>query len=534
MDPHHSFLPQTIPSAAKKIKVEIIIFLCYNAPAMEEEQQQETGQINLLEPRTPSQSQTTRTQTNKKVIFLIITVVVLALATIFVIRAANSSKWPANAAAYDPISLQPKKTGFFQTIKNFIFHSDNIITGQQEDRINILILGIGGPGHDGPYLSDTNIVISLKPSTKEAALISIPRDLAVKIDGHGLRKINNADAFGEAEKANNGGEYARQIFAETFNLDIPYYIRLDFTAFTDIINAVGGIDINVPRSFTDYQYPGAHYSFVTTSFKAGPEHMDGARALVFARSRHGNNGEGSDFARAKRQQLVLSALKAKILSANTLLNPVTIQKIWDSLSQHVVTNLDFAQMMYIANLGKDVDGNIRHLVIDDSVSGYLKPVMSSDGAYLLVPKTGDFTDINNAVQNVFESTSTNITEEIVSPQTNSATSSVKVEIQNGTWRAGLAAKIKSRLEENGFAIPYVSNSIKRPIAVTTLYIVNKNSPSEVVKSLTATLRAQASNTLPDWLQENYDDPGTAASEAGLKYKPDADILVILGDDASKL
>ena len=204
-------------SERKPLTKTYLLFLIL--PAMEEEQHQETGQINLLEPRNPSQINNTQKPTNNKVIFLIIAVIILALATIFVIRAANSSKWPENAATYDPVSLTPKKIGFFQTIKNFIFHSDNIVTGQQDDRINILLLGIGGPGHDGPYLSDTNIIISLKPSTKEAALISIPRDLAVKIDGHGLRKINNADAFGEAEKANNGGEYARRIFAETFNLD---------------------------------------------------------------------------------------------------------------------------------------------------------------------------------------------------------------------------------------------------------------------------------------------------------------------------
>ena len=114
--------------------------------------------------------------------------------------------------------LRPKKIGLFQTVKNFLFAQDTPVIGEENDRINILLLGIGGPGHDGPYLSDTNIIVSVRPSTKEVAMISIPRDLGVKMENYGTYRINYADSLGESKTAGQGGEYARKIFSDTFHI----------------------------------------------------------------------------------------------------------------------------------------------------------------------------------------------------------------------------------------------------------------------------------------------------------------------------
>lgn len=115
-------------------------------------------------------------------------------------------------------------------------------------------------------------------------MISVPRDLGVAIDGRGQRKINNANSFGEANEPGSGGEYARQIFAKTFNLDIPYYIRVDFKAFEEIINTVGGLTIDVKKAFVDNLYPGPNYSYAPISFEAGAQNMNGERALQYVRS----------------------------------------------------------------------------------------------------------------------------------------------------------------------------------------------------------------------------------------------------------
>jgi len=279
---------------------------------------EEQPPINLLQPQnlplTPPPTNKT-----KRAVFLILGVTIILL---LLLRNYNMTRWPTSASDYDPTTLKPKKIGFLQTVRNFIFKSENVMTGQQEDRINILLLGIGGSGHDGPYLSDTNIILSIKPSTNQVAMISVPRDLAAKMGNYGFRKINNANAFGELEQSGNGGEYARKVFEDTFNISLPYYARVDFAAFKELIDAVGGINVDVQRSFVDTAYPGPNDSFQTISFEAGPQHMDGERALIFTRSRHGSNGEGSDFARAKRQQIMLAAFKKKLLSSETFLNPI--------------------------------------------------------------------------------------------------------------------------------------------------------------------------------------------------------------------
>ena len=175
--------------------------------------------LNLLKPQplsAPPAAENQQPKKKSKLYFFIAIVVVVAC--LLGIRHFTLANWPEDPNAYDPLTLRPKKIGILTTVKNFIFQPDTVIEGQQNDRINILLLGMGGPGHDGPYLTDTNIIVSIKPSTKEVAMISIPRDLSVKIPGHGWRRVNIVNHFGEASSPGSGGEYARKIFAETFIL----------------------------------------------------------------------------------------------------------------------------------------------------------------------------------------------------------------------------------------------------------------------------------------------------------------------------
>lgn len=450
----------------------------------------------------------------------------------------------AQTSTNDPnITLRPKSGGIIATVTNFFFDTDTLLEGQPNDRINILLLGIGGAGHDGPYLSDTNIIVSIKPTTNEVAMISIPRDLGVKIADQGVRKINYADAYGELQSPGNGGDFARQVFSETFKQPIPYYIRVDFKAFSEIIDAVGGIDVNVPRTFTDTQFPGPDFSYRTVRFDAGVTHLDGESALTFARSRHGNNGEGSDFARAHRQQLVLESLKQKLLSAGTYANPATITQILSTLKTHITTNLAIGQLLYLGTFAKDITEPIKNLVLDNSPTGYLISATGESGAFLLFPKTGDYTIINTTIDRIFETTSTieavaaatapiTTTPSRSTPLPSLVTTS-KVEIQNGTWRAGLASRLKDRLTEQGLRVIGVGNSLKRPIDKTAIYVLNLSVSATTTKALSAYFKAPVLTVLPDWLQESYDNPYTTEQETGMKYNKDADILIILGTDTQE-
>ncbi len=485
--------------------------------------------INLLQPQElpPLEPKPKK----KKLFWLFLIIVTLFVVGCQVERTLTLSAWPNDAANYDLKTLQPKNVGVLETVKNFILHSDNILDGQHDDRINILLLGIGGPGHDGPYLSDTNIILSIKPSTKEIALISIPRDLGVNLEEHGIRKINAADAFGEAQAPGAGGEYARQIFAKNFGLDIPYYARVDFKAFQEIVDEVGGVTVNVPRTFSDSEFPGENYSYRTISFNAGLQAMDGATALDFARSRHGNNGEGSDFSRSRRQQIILSALKEKLLSFGTYTNPVHVQNILTSLSNHISTNLNFGQLMYLANLAKSADKNLKTLVIDNGTNGFLKSYIAESGAFMLGPTTGNFDQINLAIKNVFEENLAKPTENLTE-QNKTIFPTGKVQVLNGTWRAGLAAKYQHDLENAGLSTLSSGNSPRRPIDITSIYIINSKVSQDVIKAVQTVAPGQLKIGVPQWLlaSSTTNISSSASSTANLNFNPEADILLILGTD----
>lgn len=427
--------------------------------------------------------------------------------------------------------LKPRKVGLFETVKNFFFHSDDILDGQKEDRINILLLGMGGAGHEGAYLTDTNIIVSIKPTTNEVAMISIPRDLGVKIPGYtGLRKINSVHALAESQHPGEGGEITRKFFSETFDIPIPYYFRIDFKGFEEIIDTVGGATVDVPRSFTDYQYPGPNYSYRVVSFEAGKQTFNGEQALIYSRSRHGGNGEGSDFARARRQQQILSALKEKILSAGTYTNPSVIKKISDSLSQHIATNLDLKQIMYLATIAKDIDNTqIKNLVLDTSPNGYLVNYSQAT----LAPRGGNFTTINSAIKNIFEpaGASSSVAAAIsTSPEKQVKPAifpSAKIEVQNGTWQMGLATRVKKQLQDKGLDVYSVGNSVKRPIPTTTIYVLHESPSDQIITTLSKELKAQISTSIPEWLQS---ENTLNTSDSKTNFHPETDILVILGED----
>lgn len=188
-------------------------------------------------------------------------------------------------------------------------------------RTNILLLGMGGGTHAGADLTDTMMIISLDNTQHSMALISIPRDIWSET----LKdKVNSAYHYGEAKKKGGGLILAKVIAEDVVGMPIQYALVIDFSGFQKVIDELGGIDVQVSQAFTDTQYPidsleqatcadgtdTCHYE--TVHFDIGLQHMDGARALIYVRSRHAEGVEGSDFARSRRQQEILVALKNKM------------------------------------------------------------------------------------------------------------------------------------------------------------------------------------------------------------------------------
>ena len=289
---------------------------------------------------------------------------------------------------------------------------------QRLQRINIMVYGYGGGGHDGAFLSDSIMLISINPQANgqpQVAEISIPRDWYVPIQLNQGKttygRINEAYADGmngQGPVASNlpgaGASVANPTMQHLLGLHIDYFVGVDFSAFKSAVDAVGGVDVLVPNTFTDSQYPHGECdkgdcSYMTVHFNAGLQHMNGATALIFARSRHGNGSEGSDFARSRRQQLVVAALKQKVVGIGGIGN---LPDLLNALGDNVLTNLTVSDAESLFGLVKDVNpANIEHISIDNTNFLYDCGYPYRCGAYWLYAHDSSFQSLQHFVQNVF-------------------------------------------------------------------------------------------------------------------------------------
>jgi hypothetical protein len=185
-------------------------------------------------------------------------------------------------------------------------------------------------------------------------------------------------------------------------VEIQYYAMIDYKGFVDLIDAVGGVYVNVENSFTDYMYPRGN-GYQTVSFKAGPQLMDGDTALKYARSRHSlQNGEGSDYARARRQQKVISAFKDALLSSETLLNPTKIMDLLSSVQDNLqISEFDINDIQAgVTLLNNSAEPVVHSFVLDPNIgNGGLVAIADTIG-YGIGPVggLGNYENINEYVQ----------------------------------------------------------------------------------------------------------------------------------------
>jgi polyisoprenyl-teichoic acid--peptidoglycan teichoic acid transferase len=417
--------------------------------------------------------------------------------------------------------------------------SDKKLKGESQDRINILLLGMGGKNHDGGYLTDTIMLVSLKPSTKEVAMMSIPRDMMIMVEGMGWQKVNAVNALAERKKNNSGGEAISQAISDVLDMPIHYYFRIDFSGFINIIDHLGGVDVYVDNTLSDYRYPISgredyedYYArYEHLYIEKGWQKMDGTLALKYARSRHALGAEGSDFARAKRQQKIIQAVKDKLLSADNLLKPAMITSIISELNDNLLFNLKIWEALKLWQMFKDVTSDdISNYVLDDGPSGLLVSGRSEGGAYILTPRGGDYNDIRYLVNSFFPEKTT---------QTSSSKSSAnnmvvlenaqsaKLEIKNGTWINGLANQVAIDLDKNNFEILRISNSSQRDFKESVIYDLTYGGKKDALKYLKDFLQADIQLNLPTWLAEEI------KNEAGSEEREVPDFLIILGENASK-
>ncbi|MEA2165235.1 MAG: polyisoprenyl-teichoic acid--peptidoglycan teichoic acid transferase [Thermoanaerobaculia bacterium] len=268
--------------------------------------------------------------------------------------------------------------------------------GLAHDRVNILLFGVGGPDHPKhDNLADSIMLVSLRPSTKQAAIVSIPRDLWVHINGYGTHRINYAHEAGEQGGYPGAGPgLLCDTVAGAFNQPVHAYVRIDFAAFEKLIDNLGGVDVYCQHGFYDYLFH--------DGFRQGWHHLNGKRALAYARYRYVIGPEGDNYARELRQQQVVNALKEKLQTMGPQQTLSLLQAV-TTFSSMTKTNLTAPQMLSLYRTFHDIKPDeIRHVSLKPLTQPFQVTRLSEPGEAVRT-LNGDFHELQSLEASIFSS-----------------------------------------------------------------------------------------------------------------------------------
>lgn len=315
------------------------------------------------------------------------------------------------------------------------------------DRVTVLVMGIDRRqgDTDTAYRTDTMMLLSVDPVAHTAVMLSIPRDLWVEIPGYDNNTINTANFTGDAFQYPGGGPaLAAKTVEHNLGVTVNYYVRLDFTAFETLVDAIGGIDLYVEQAIDDPWYPDGAYGYEPFYLPAGNQHLNGHDTLRYARTRH----DSSDIERAKRQQQVVKAVRNKILSLNML--PTLIAKapaLYQTLNQSIQTDLALDQIVSLALLSQDIpEDNIQSEVIDYR---YVLDQTTAEGRQVLVPLRDKIRELRDRL---FTASAPVSPVTGVDEKTLIAEEAARVEVLNGAGVEGLAKATSEWLQGQGLNV----------------------------------------------------------------------------------
>ncbi|TYP57584.1 LCP family protein [Thermosediminibacter litoriperuensis] len=321
-----------------------------------------------------------------------------------------------------------------------------------EGRLNILVLGldagtIGADEEHNRHRSDTMMVFSVDPKEKKVNVLSIPRDTRVRIPGVGYQKINAATAYG-------GPELAVKTVKNFLGVPIHHYVTVNYSGFRKIVDAMGGIEINIEKRREYHDNAGGLH----IDLQPGLQVLDGEKAEQFVRFRQYPEG---DLGRVKAQQKFMEAALKTLLKPSTLLRlPQIVQAVQESVS----TDIEPIQMMKLANIARQIQY--------DNVKMYILP---GEGQYIggvsyFIPYKSEMAKV---VKEVFHGENAN----------------VKVAVLNGSGYAGIARKVAQKLEEMGFTVVRVANADSFDYDTTTIiYPREKREDAEKIAKVFANAR----------------------------------------------
>ncbi len=287
---------------------------------------------------------------------------------------------------------------------------------QHKQQINILLLGYSGPGWNGPYLTDSMLVLSINPATDQAVLVSVPRDLYVKIyalanGGYVWEKVNAAYAMGVQggwgqmlapyTGRYGGGNLAMATVSSVTGLKIDYYLAVDWHAFVTVVNDLGGVNICLSTRLDDFQYPlpNGHLVPGGIHFPAGCQHVNGAQALELARSRHAvEPQQATDFARATRQRQLLLSAKSEAESLNFL---IQIPKLMGQMQTQFSTDLTLSDINALWDYASHMHKDAVHQLALTNQNFLMDSTCPQIGAYILCPVARNFQQIHALMGDMF-------------------------------------------------------------------------------------------------------------------------------------
>lgn len=344
-------------------------------------------------------------------------------------------------------------------------------------RTTVLIIGVDARPNQTYQLTDSIIVLTLNPQTGSAGMLSLPRDLKIRPTTFTQDvKINMVYQIGVNRGTPGGGAVLlRDVVTEMIGYPIDYYVKINFDGFKQIVDLVGGVDINVTKEIYDDKYPDDNFGYEPpVHFLPGLQHMDGATALKYARTRHADN----DYMRAARQQQVIMAIKDKIMEPGQLETLLPrLPRLAIAMANSVQTDMPVDKAIALARALDKVNlDNPTRIVIDTKMGtpGYDDPAQGGLG-YVLIP---DMNKVRAAADAIFSDALPEISPEEAQRQTIQA-EAARVIVLNGTAERGVAARVQSSLIINGFNVVAVGNADSADYAESYLVTHGDQTPATV-------------------------------------------------------
>lgn len=400
------------------------------------------------DPSEPSVHQSSRTSHSTSmrrlakvgIAVVLATAVLLGLSTLGVWLAAPPAEQSADLARHAALGIPSRQA--------------------QDSRFAILLMGYGGAGHEGAYLTDSMMVAVVDPVQRSVALLSVPRDLWVPLAFSERTKVNSklntayAYAMDSGSYPDRLAEYRGKQGAATFAMDtvsrvlgIPmsYYLTIDFAGFRQMIDSVGGIDIDVPEAFSaNYPAnddPSIDPSWTVVKFDKGMEHMDGERAIRYARAREviDNPAEGTDFARSQRQRLIIEALRGRLTQPSSLIH---LPQFLAAVSGNTETNYGGLPSLGMA-LASLEWWQVKVYQAGLTNQNYLADATGPEGTYILVPDSQghSWAQVQALVRRLWSD-----------PEAGAAMAGTQTVVENCSGVTGLAARVSQRLADLGYQV----------------------------------------------------------------------------------